>query len=360
MPPLPATLEKAAPKIIDITLNAPQNVLTSMMLLTKDEDEPGIHGWIGKTRNAMSKKERENHSLAMIGFFFALHSEDGNITFPAYLNNLERIDPVELRDKMLKAYSKLLKADNEEVNWDEVLVSSQTYIDFLLTRFTGEQVMVEIETRAYEYVIDPPAMKNFLVKHMTLMWEKYFKAEWDRVQPMLLESIRSFMVTDFNKMTRTDAASFIIGQDVSNAKWCQYIDEVDRAEFIPNPHIGPYVHASGKTGVARIIFGARQPEGAPDRIPELDRTEIVSRLSALADETRLHILQLATERDEIRVQDILEVINLSQPSVSRYLTQLSAAGFLQERREGGAKVYSLNKERVDRTLKAVSAFLLGR
>ena len=361
MPPLPAALEKAAPKAIEITLNAPLNVLASMMLLTKEEDEPGIHEWIGKTRASMTKKERENHSLAMIGFFFALQPEDGNITFPAYLNNLEKADPVKLRDTMLNIYSKLLKGDNaDEVNWDEVLVSSQAYIDFLLTRFDGEHVIVDVEARAYEYVIDPPAMKNFLVKHMTTMWEKYFKAEWDRVQPMLLESIRSFMSTDINNMTRTEAANFIIGQDVSNTKWCKYLDKVERVEFIPNPHIGPYVQPWGKQGLSRIIFGARQPEGAPDRIPELDRTEIVSRLSALADDTRLHILQLATERDEIRVQDILEVINLSQPSVSRYLTQLSAAGFLIERRESGAKVYSLNKERVDRTLKAVSAFLLGR
>jgi len=361
MPPLPVALEKAAPKVVEVTLNAPQNVLTSMMLLTKDEDEPGIHEWIGKTRKSMTKKERDDHSLALIGFYFALLPEDGNITFPAYLNDLERTDPVELRDKMLNAYSKLLRDDNTtEVNWDEVLVSPQTYIDFLLTRFAGEHVIVEIETRAFEYVIDPPAMKNFLVKHMNVMWEKYFKTEWNRVQPMLLESIRSFMNTDINSMTRLEATNFIIGQDVSNANWRKYIDQVERAEFIPNPHIGPYVHASGKHGVARIIFGARQPEGAPDRIPELDRTEIVSRLSALADDTRLHILQLAAERDEIRVQDILEVTNLSQPSVSRYLSQLSAAGFLQERRESGAKVYSLNKERVDKTLKAVNTFLLGR
>ena len=55
----------------------------------------------------------------------------------------------------------------------------------------------------------------------------------------------------------------------------------------------------------------------------------------------------------------MEVINLSQPSVSRYLTQLSATGYLQERREGGAKVYALNKGRIDKTLKAVNAFLLG-
>jgi DNA-binding transcriptional ArsR family regulator len=62
----------------------------------------------------------------------------------------------------------------------------------------------------------------------------------------------------------------------------------------------------------------------------------------------------------MRSQEIMEVVNLSQPSVSRYLSQLTAAGFLQERRASGSKAYILNEDRIEKTLKAVSAFLLGR
>lgn len=82
--------------------------------------------------------------------------------------------------------------------------------------------------------------------------------------------------------------------------------------------------------------------------------------SALADDTRLQILQMIAERDEMRSQEIMEAINLSQPSVSRYLSQLTVAGYLQERRANGAKAYILNEDRIEKTLKAVSAFLLGR
>jgi len=101
------------------------------------------------------------------------------------------------------------------------------------------------------------------------------------------------------------------------------------------------------------------PEGSEVRIPELDRAEIVARLSALADDTRLNILQMIAENGQMRAQEIMEAINLSQPSVSRYLTQLTATGYLQERRESGAKVYILNKDRIEKTLKAIQAFLLG-
>jgi DNA-binding transcriptional ArsR family regulator len=82
--------------------------------------------------------------------------------------------------------------------------------------------------------------------------------------------------------------------------------------------------------------------------------------SALADDTRLRILCLVADQRGARAQDIMDETGLSQPSISRYLNQLTAAGFLQERRANGVKVYTVNQERVEKTLKATSAFLLNR
>ncbi len=359
MPPIPVVLEKTSQKALTVALSPTRNIFSSMLLLTKTENEPGIHAWIAKTRSSMSKKEFENHTLAIIGFFFALLPEDGQITFPAYLNQLDKTDAVVLRDKMLNAYAGLWQVTTPQVDWDDVLSSPDNYIAFLKSRFDDEHVDINLEKQAYDYIIDPPAMKDFLVGHMTWIWKTHFEAEWKRVESMLLDSVRSFKGTDLTSISRAEAANYIIGQDVSETKWCQHLDDVDQVVFIPNAHIGPYVHATVTNGVLQILFGARQPEGIANRIPELDRTEIVARLSALADDTRLHILQLVAERGEIRVHDILEVINLSQPSVSRYLSQLTASGYLQERRENGAKVYMLNRDRIEKTLKAVSAFLIG-
>ena len=360
MPPFPIVLEKTSQKSLSVSLSPTRNVFSSMLLLAKGEDEPGIHEWIEKTRASMSKKEFTDHRLALEGFFFALLPEEGNITFPAYLNQLEKTDPIALRDKMLNAYAGLWKGEKTDVDWDDVLSSADNYIKFLRSRFDDEHVDVKIEKLAYNYIIDLPAMKDFLVQHLTWLWRTYFEAEWRRVEPMLLDSVRSFKNIDFTRMSRSEAAEFIVGQDVSQTKWCQHLDDVEQAVFIPNAHIGPYVHATFINGTFQVLFGARQPEGTGERIPELDRTETVSRLSALADNIRLHILQLVAQKGEIRVQDIMEATNLSQPSVSRYLSQLTAAGYLQERRESGAKVYILNRDRIEKTLKAVNAFLLGR
>ena len=83
------------------------------------------------------------------------------------------------------------------------------------------------------------------------------------------------------------------------------------------------------------------------------------RLNALADDTRLRILKLISEKGELRSQDIMQSLDLSQSAASRHLKQLSATGYLFERRHSGAKCYKLNPQRIKDTLQAVSIFLLG-
>jgi ArsR family transcriptional regulator len=179
---------------------------------------------------------------------------------------------------------------------------------------------------------------------------------------MLEESARAFSQVDYSDMTRPEIIQFVTGKDLESkweAKWGDELLKARELVFIPNAHIGPYMHANKIRDNFYIYFGAHLPEGSNVRVPELDRAEIVSRISALADDTRLQILQMIAENGEMRSQEIMEAINLSQPSVSRYLSQLTSAGYLQERRANGAKAYILNKDRIEKTLKAVSAFLLG-
>ena len=243
--------------------------------------------------------------------------------------------------------------------WDEVLSSAQNYVEFLRSRFGDELTDEEMESRAYQYVIDPAALKQLVTGHMRWFWKNYLQAEWNRVRPMLEESARAFNQVDYQNMSRLDMVEFVTGKEVNESKWGDQLQNAKELIFIPNAHFGPYMRATMLGDNFYIYFGAHLPEGSDVRVPELDRAEIVSRISALADDTRLQILQMIAEQGEMRSQEIMEAINLSQPSVSRYLSQLTAAGYLQERRANGAKAYILNKDRIEKTLKAVNAFLLG-
>lgn len=61
-----------------------------------------------------------------------------------------------------------------------------------------------------------------------------------------------------------------------------------------------------------------------------------------SDETRMRILMLLAHR-ELCVCQIMGVLGISQPLVSRNLSLLSSAGLLDERREGKLAFYSLKK-----------------
>jgi DNA-binding transcriptional ArsR family regulator len=371
MSPFALNLEKTTTESALVKIEPALNAFGSMLLISKAEDEPGIHEWVTKTRLQMSNEERFRHKLVTIGFHYSILPQAPGLTFETYLSNLDSTPPSEFRGRLLSAYSEICltqeaaERKSQPVDWDEVLTSAKNYVEFLRFRFGDELTDEEVETRAYEYVIDPAALKQLVTGHIRWFWKNHLQAEWTRVRPMLEESAKAFNQIDYSNMTRPEIIEYVTGKDISSeskweAKWGDGFLNASELIFIPNAHIGPYIRADKLRDTVVIYFGAHLPEGSDIRVPELDRAEIVSRISALADDTRLQILQLIAERGEMRSQEIMEVINLSQPSVSRYLSQLTAAGFLQERRANGAKAYILNEDRIEKTLKAVSAFLLGR
>ncbi len=371
MAPFALNLEKTKTRNSLVRIEPALNAFGSMVLISKAEDEPGIHEWITKTLLQMTGEERFRHKLVTIGFHYSILPQVPNASFEEYLDSLEATPPSEFRNRLLNTYSKIRllgtpsENQNQPADWEEILTSAENYVEFLKSRFGNELTDEEVETRAYQYVIDPAALKQLVTGHIRWFWKNYLKAEWDRVRPMLEESAKAFNQIDYGDMTRMEMIEFITGKDDRSEpklewKWASELQGAKELIFVPNAHIGPYIRADKIGDVFYIYFGAHLPEGSEVHVPELDRAEIVSRISALADDTRLQILRMIAENGEMRSQEIMEAINLSQPSVSRYLSQLTAAGYLQERRANGAKAYVLNEDRIEKTLQAVRAFLLGR
>ena len=65
-------------------------------------------------------------------------------------------------------------------------------------------------------------------------------------------------------------------------------------------------------------------------------------IKLLSDESRLRILLLLSKK-ELCVCQVLGVLNMSQPLISRNLSLLLKAGFLKDRREGKLMFYSIRK-----------------
>ncbi len=361
--PVQEVLVRPATKSVRISLEPATNVFHSLLLLAKSDDVTGFADWVTETLLSMSSMERRRHDLVMIGFFFAVRPDRSWPSFIAYIDHLESLPPIEFRDKLLNAYIHLpCQTESNETlyeDFDTILTSVDTFLDFLSQRFSAEHVDPELEAQAYAYILDPPSMQSLTVTHLRHMWDKYMSAEWMRVKPMLQDAVSAFKQVDYDQMGQIEAAEYITGQSFGDGKWEKLFEKSENLIFVPSAHVGPYLSKFKYRNVYGILFGARLPEGTEYYAPDLSRAEILVRLGALADDTRLRILRLISEEGEQRSKDIMQELELSQSAASRHLKQLSATGYLTERRCGGAKCYDINDERVDNTLRALSAYLHG-
>lgn len=79
----------------------------------------------------------------------------------------------------------------------------------------------------------------------------------------------------------------------------------------------------------------------------------------LTDEQRIRILLLLMKK-ELSVCQLMGIIGASQPLVSRNLSLLNKGGFLEERRDGKLRFYSIRKDLSDHrkaVLDLLSAYL---
>ena len=78
--------------------------------------------------------------------------------------------------------------------------------------------------------------------------------------------------------------------------------------------------------------------------------KIANIFKALSDDTRLRVIKLLQDR-ELCVCELMQVLDMSQPRISRHLSVLKNAGLVNDRREGKWIHYSLRKETQGKEIK---------
>jgi len=347
---------------VAIRLDPVQTIINSMVLLVRSEELSGLNPWIYETAGAMTPEQKKAHDLVIIGFHYAVLPTRLWKDFPSFMSHLEKRDPIGLRDQMLDFYldCNFCKdaANDIDATKESLLGDVDFFLEYLRSKFGEDNVFPEIETKAFELLNAPEKMQKVIVSHLRFMWEEFYQAEWGRIKPMLEDAVMAFEEIDFSAMSRDETAKYITGREVDQEFWSKTNQDAQHLVFVPSAHNGPYLGQFQYKNAQGVIFGARLPKDTEVHAPDLSRNEITVRLSALADDVRLHILKLIAEEGELRSQELMERMDLSQSAASRHLKQLSATGYLVERRCSGAKCYTLNEERVQDTLRAVAAFLL--
>lgn len=351
---------------VEFSIEPALNALDSLRLINDVDAMSGFSEWTHQVAASLPPDTLHENRLIfdLLGSMFFVYPAVARPwpDLSAYIDDLAQQNPLELRDKMVSyeadlpvRYPHKWKSDQPPPTAAQLLDDVDTYLAFV-AGLSREPVDKPLSREAHALLNAPPQLLERAVDHVRLMWRDVMADEWRRTLPMLQESAAAYQQQQYAGLTGYEAVRAVTGRDLR-----AYIDHVmERATqlvFIPSAHIGPYVGSAPFDDTLYVLFGARLPRTAQRTSSELSRAELLTRLNALADDTRLRILEMLTEHDELRAQDIIEQLSVSQSTVSRHLSQLSATGYITERRRDVAKCYSLNPDRVMDTLRALTDFL---
>ncbi|MBN2556448.1 MAG: winged helix-turn-helix transcriptional regulator [Anaerolineales bacterium] len=360
--PVTDLIAEPAQQLISVERSSALSCFHSLLMLVHVDKYSGLGEWVYETEAALTDEERERHTLVMIGLHYAARPQEAWSSFPAFIDHLEALPAPEVRDRILRKYHSLPLREGGETEApfdpEAILRSEEGYMAYLAQRFPEKVVQNAIERLAYRYLIDPPALQALVTSHLKSMWDRFLAKEWEENATVENASVEAFRKVDFTSMSKQDALAFFSGQPADLDHWTCMLRNAERLVFVPSIHIGPYLGYLEMKSTLYIFFGARSPQGFLNADYHLSHAELLVRLRALADDNRLRILKMLAHTKELKSQDIIERLDLSQSAASRHLQQLGATGFLTERRCEGAKCYQFNPSRMEDTLEALRSYLL--
>ncbi len=358
---------------ISVSLELVRNALNSLALLASKDKYHGVSQFISNTHKNLDPKIIRDNEVIMHGLHYAVIPEKDFSSFQEYIDNLKKEDPYVLQERLFHAYDRIssykvniisdksvtiTKADQERI-----LSKKSYYIEYLNRCFHEETLDYSIEEQAYHWLIKPEKMKDFIVSHFQYMWDNFLKDELGKNLSILENAVNEFSKFDVSNKNHFEVIKKITGHEIkvewAGANWeLEWIEKSKKVFLVPSIHMGPYLGRSIKSDTIYIFFTPRVTDTISFSSPDLTRTDISVRLNTLSDDTRLKILKSVAQKKEMSSKQIMEELDLCQSAASRHLKQLSATGYLDERRKNSAKIYSLNSKFITNTFDSISNYLL--
>jgi ArsR family transcriptional regulator len=347
---------------INVAVEQVHNTLYSLLLIDHGCEVSGLSPKILEICSSLSDEMKKRNRLVMNGLYYSVIPSKSIEDFDTYLAEMKDIEAEELKSRILSVYLNIYeKKNNKTADLDSVLTSEESYLHFLIEAFGSEKIDIPVEKEAYRYISEPEKMKDLLVTHLSYMWDTYLRDEWETNKVLLHESVKAYREIGVENMKKTDAAK-LLGCQSMDCDWDTFVHKINNSRklyLVPSAHLGPY---KGKiyhldSDEMWLFYGSLMPEGGGTDIPELSKADLLIHFNALTDSIRLEILKLCSKGDEYSSTELMNRLDISQSAVSRHLKQLSATGFLHERRENSSKYYRINKEKIKNTINSLDGYL---
>lgn len=313
------------------------NSLLSLALLTAEPTAVTVEPWITQTAAQLTPKQRHDNRLIFEGLGQALLPDRSYVDFPAYLAALEAQVPTVLRDCLLARLA-LNQASNE--------IDQPRFIQQMTAAYRLNPLDETLLAAVYQLLHEPVAMHRLITTHLRTLWNDHLAAEWERSLRNAQSMTYLLAKCTWPTTSAQDAIRAFLRRPLPDIISIQ-LSGVEQVIFVPSPHV--HLHAERFGSPTTIwVFALANFWTLPLRSEPIQRTEVLAPLSALADETRLHILELLASHQELLAQELITKLEVSQPTVSRHLKQLRSANLITEQRGNDAnKSYQLNPTAIE-------------
>ena len=350
---------------IRIALEPVYNMLNSFSLLTAQEQPSGLNAWVVRTATALSPELRHTNRLFFEGLRDALMPPPSAVDFVSYLQQLRQQDPLDVRnvvlDELRLRFSRRMSFEETVLAPDRERLLNDVQAYLTCVEYTQVDVPFDpvLQREVHVLLQDALTLHTLLVSHLETLWEM-FATEWKRVQSSLRWQVEMF-TRSLDEEASLDETFYALTGSKLSTNIGRRVGEMEEIILVPSWHTGRHVTLWEHNTSVRLFFS--EPPNfdvAGLRAVAVGRPELQARLTVLADEARLRILELLAHQDEMPAQDIIAALELSQSTVSRHLKQLVSLGYLYERRgEGANKTYRLSPFYIDRTTRALEQLVSG-
>ena len=200
-------------------------------------------------------------------------------------------------------------------------------------------------------IADPAQLKRRTIALYDGVWQTVFEEARAAELPMLREA--ALRGAAFADRGFSEAYASLTGQRVPDVLE-RPPSTITRVAFCPSAHLGGFVSYIAYEPDLIVYFSAphlidrcRERDATPSPTPGADRTpggdqiDLLDAARALADPTRLRMLDLLLE-GELYAQEIVGRLGVAQSAVSRHLGQLERAGLVTVEARRGSKYYAIN------------------
>ncbi len=332
-------------------VSLPLGLMSAMNLVCAVPHFEGLDAWLSETRHKLEPAFLDEMAL-ILGFsgrfrrftdevYVALLLDDPVMSCDAFVERLHALPEkayVEMAHRAIAQGSepplppeKVQALLRDPVALAEHLRQAHSYIDV-------EAVVALLG--------DLTQLKHRFIAVVERFWQEVYQQEWAATLPMM-ERSTAYHRRQRYRLNFPDLFMAVTDRLLPKA----HADlSPERVRFVPSCYIGPYFAFVRHGGAWLTVFyncRIMHLDGPPAEGPGL-----FPMLKALADETRLQIVEMLRGR-EMYAQQIVNRLGISQAAVSRHLRLMTRAGVLRVRREGGAKFYAVDRKTMDYLARAL-------